>query len=98
MLLVGCTVTIKPLTQNKKARVPRHQKHTEKNHPRKKQTNNVKETWWIENYHKLEASHGAYTIPSDVKIRPLPDGRFLVPDEVLKHYQDLLLVTPTPKP
>jgi hypothetical protein len=59
---------------------------------------NIKETWWIENYKKLEAAHGDYQISDDAKIEPLPDGRFRVPDTVLQHYQDLLMAKPTPKP
>lgn len=56
----------------------------------------MKETWWIENYHKLEAAHGDYTIPSDSDIVPMGNGQFKVPSAVLTHYQDLLLAKPSP--
>src|SRR6266705_2496119 len=91
LFLPACTITVSPLPTH-------HSIHHLQRHaaikPHKPPC--IKETWWIENYHKLEAAHGDYKIPGDSDIEPLPDGRFKVPSSVLTHYQDLLLVTPTP--
>jgi len=91
LFLSACTITVTPLPKH-------HPVHNSTRHVVKKfhKPSNIKETWWIENYHKLEAAHGDYKIPGDADIQPLPDGRFKVPSSVLTHYQDLLLVTPTP--
>lgn len=98
--LSGCTITVAPIpTKKKHGRQSRHyaSSRTVKKKPSPPPAKNIKETWWIENYKKLEAAHGDYTIHDDAKIEPLPDGRFRVPDTVLAHYQDLLLTQPTPK-
>jgi hypothetical protein len=100
-ILVGCTITVKPLPPQKKHHHYTHRSNRIKKAGKQEKptpAKNIKETWWVENYHKLEAARGDYTIPEDADIEPLPDGRFRVPNAVLTHYQDLLLVTPTPKP
>lgn len=94
IFLTGCTVTVKPLaTKTQHAPV-----HKPTRYVSKPISPNIKETWWLENYHKLESMHGDYTIPADANIRPLPDGKFVVPESVLNHYQDLLLAKPSPTP
>ena len=50
-------------------------------------------------YHRLQATHGDYTVPDDMKIEPLEDGKFRIPKSVLKHFKDLSrtpAATPTP--
>lgn len=103
---MGCTITVKPIEQ-KTSRT--YSRSTHRHYPSSRtvkrttpkpsdESHQIKETWWIENYKKLEAAHGDYTISDDARIEPLPDGRFKVPDTVLSHYQDMLLAKPTPKP
>lgn len=104
ILFSGCTITVTPLDKvpkKKGKRTPVH--HSTSRSVIKKEapshapkSANIKETWWVENYHKLEAAHGDYTIPDDANIEPLPDGRLKVPDAVLSHYNDLLLAKPSP--
>lgn len=101
---LGCTITVRPITastspKKKHSAKSRHyaSSKTVKSQP-SPIPNNIKETWWVENYHKLEAARGDYTIPDDANIEPLPDGRFKIPDAVLHHYQDLLLAKPSPEP
>lgn len=106
--LSTCTLTIdsNPSPKHKPAAHGKSKHKAKKKYPSEATTEsvpektpvppNVKESWWIENYHKLEAAHGDYTIPADAGIKPLPDGRFEVPDKVLTHYQDLLMAKPTP--
>lgn len=101
----GCTFTISSEPPKKKtlAKYGSSKRHGKPSHPKKSQpvstevqSPNIKETWWIENYKNLQAAHGDYTIPADEQIKPLPDGRFYVPNKVLEHYQDMLLAKPTP--
>lgn len=99
----GCTITIKPLPATPQSRhkgKSHHHQSSRHGHPITRQpiSPNIKETWWYENYKRLETEHGDYTISDDSKIEPLPDGRFKVPDTVLAHYQDLLLAKPSPEP
>lgn len=104
LLGCACTIAITPIKQKPAKRSKQSVSHPKPKHkapPAKSkpaETNNIKETWWIENYKKLESFHGDYTIPSDANIKPLPDGRFKVPDSVLTHYQDLLLASPSATP
>lgn len=98
VFLAGCTFTVSTQDSKQKKKPAVHGRgHTVKHAKKQSGTpENIKETWWIENYHKLEAAKGDYTIPDDDGIKPLPDGRFKVPDAVLKHYQDMLLAKPSP--
>ena len=87
------TISITPIPkEHPVTHIKRHEvqaKH--KSSPGSKSKWQTKETWWIENYHKLEAAHGEYTISADADIEPLENGKFRVPPAVVQHYQDLLL-------
>ena len=95
-LLSGCTVTVTPLP---KYRSVYHRHHAGTIHRRTSSNSTLVDAKWLEEYHRLEADHGNYAIPSDGQIETTSTGKFRVPRAVLKHFDDLnhtLLPTPTP--
>jgi hypothetical protein len=44
---------------------------------------------WLSEYRNLESEHGDYTIPDDHRIQVSPSGQIKVPQNVVKHFNDL---------
>jgi len=95
ILLVGCTFTVSTPEKHKPA-IHGYVHH--RTHRTASKTTVVDAAWMLE-YHRLQATHGDYTVPDDMKIEPLEDGKFRIPKSVLKHFKDLSrtpAATPTP--
>src|SRR6266705_1452652 len=97
VILAACTVTVRPLAKNS----PHHATgyHAKVHKAKAKTDGQLVDSDWISNYRKLEKDHGDYIISEDKKIAA-HGAKFLVPESVIEHYQDLIRAkqsaTPTP--
>ncbi len=94
IFFTGCSVIITPLTKHR----PVHYRNVKRHH--KVSTDySLVDSEWLAQYRKLKNEHGNYNISSDEEIRTTPNGKFLVPKAVRRHFDDLIhtpLATPTP--
>jgi hypothetical protein len=96
-LISGCTIDVRPI--QKKRHYYRSSSH-HKSHSTKSKSSTQKmvtvDAEWIETYRRAEKDVG-YSIPADERIKAVGD-KFLVPQVVIDHYEDLTNAPPPPKP
>lgn len=90
-ILMGCTITVKPLPVRKEKRHGKGSSRQSAHHHaarRAIENTQIVDSAWMANYKKLELQYG-HSIPADAEIRAVGDG-FVVPQEVMNHFSDLM--------